>query len=109
MRSATSRWNISVSDCHQGGQSGAATLRSQIGGTLKAPRISGGLDIEDCRAILGNPAIEDEALRRVFLLTKGCPLFLRAIREGDDATLRANSRFTTAEIRLLLYSGGSVA
>ena len=68
-----------------------------------------GLDIEDCRAILGNPAIGDEALRRVFLLTKGCPLFLRAIRAGDEATLRANSRFTKAEIRLLLYSGGSAA
>ncbi len=68
-----------------------------------------GLAIEECRAILGKPAIEDEALRRVFLLTKGCPLFLRAIREGDEATLRANSRFTNAEIRLLLYSGGSAA
>jgi len=68
-----------------------------------------GLDMEGCRTMLGNPTIDDEALRRVYLLTKGCPLFLRAIREGDDATLRAHSRFTKAEIRLLLYSGGSAA
>lgn len=68
-----------------------------------------GLGLEGCRAMLGNPAIEDEALRRIYLLTKGCPLYLRAIREGDEAGLRAHSRFTTAEIRLLLYSGGSAA
>ncbi len=68
-----------------------------------------GLDLEGCRAMLRNPTIDDEALRRIYLLTKGCPLFLRAIREGDEATLRAHSRFTKAEIRLLLYSGGSAA
>jgi hypothetical protein len=68
-----------------------------------------GLDVEGCRTMLGNPTIDEEALRRIYLLTKGCPLFLRAIREGDEATLRAHSRFTNAEIRLLLYSGGSAA
>lgn len=68
-----------------------------------------GLGLEGCRAMLGNAAIGGEALRRIYLLTKGCPLYLRAIREGDEATLRGNSRFTTAEIRLLLYSGGSAA
>ncbi|HEX9341496.1 MAG TPA: hypothetical protein VF992_10090 [Thermoplasmata archaeon] len=68
-----------------------------------------GLGVDDCRAMLGNPAIDEEALRRVFLLTRGCPLFLRAVREGDEATLRTNSRFTKAEIGLLLYSGGSAA
>jgi len=62
--------------------------------------------LEGCRAMLGRPAIDAEALRRVYLLTKGCPLYLRAIREGDEETLRAHSRFTMAEIRLLIYSGG---
>lgn len=80
--------------------------RADIDAGLVAERHLKGLDIEGCRAMLGNPAIEDEALRRVFLLTKGCPLYLRAIREGDEETLRAHSRFTKAEIRLLLYSGG---
>ena len=68
-----------------------------------------GLDLEGCRAMLGKENIDPDALRRIYLLTKGCPLFLRAIREGDEAALRANSRFTNAEIRLLLYSGGSAA
>jgi len=68
-----------------------------------------GLGLEGCRAMLGNATIDAEALRRIYLLTKGCPLYLRAIREGDEATLRAHSRFTAAEIRLLLYSGGSAA
>ncbi|MCI4371831.1 MAG: ATP-binding protein, partial [Thermoplasmata archaeon] len=68
-----------------------------------------GLDIVGCRTMLANPNIEEEALRRVYLLTKGIPLVLRAIREGDEATLHSHSRFTNAEIRLLLYSGGSGA
>jgi hypothetical protein len=66
-----------------------------------------GLDVEGCRAMLGNPEIDEEALRRIYLLTKGCPRYLQAIREGDEALLRDHSRFTSAEIRLLLYSGGS--
>lgn len=68
-----------------------------------------GLDIEGCRAMIGKPDIDEEALRRIYLLTKGCPRYLQAIREGDEATLRTHSRFTTAEIRLLLYSGGSAS
>jgi len=66
-----------------------------------------GLDLEGCRRMLGNPAIQDEDLRRIFLLTKGCPLYLQYIREGDEYGLRQNSRFTKAEIRLLLYSRGT--
>ena len=81
--------------------------RADIDAGLVAEHHLRGLDLEGCRAMLGNPTIEEDALRRVFLLTKGCPLYLRAIREGDEATLRAHSRFTKAEIRLLLYSGGA--
>ena len=66
-----------------------------------------GLDLEGCRAMLGKQDIDADALRRIYLLTKGCPRVLQAIREGDEASLRAHSRFTHAEIRLLLYSGGS--
>ncbi len=77
----------------------------QVG--LVAERHLRGLDLDGCRELLEKPDIDDEALRRIFLLTKGCPLYLRAIREGDEATLRAQSRFTKAEIRLLLYSGGA--
>ncbi len=66
-----------------------------------------GLDLEGCRRMLANPAIPDDALRRIYLLTKGCPLYLQCIREGDEYRLRQSSRFTKAEIRLLLYSGAS--
>ncbi len=66
-----------------------------------------GLDLEGCRQMLGNPAIQEEDLRRIYLLTKGCPLYLQYIREGDEYGLRQNSRFTTAEIRLLIYSRGA--
>lgn len=66
-----------------------------------------GLDLEGCRHMLANPTIADEDLRRIYLLTKGCPLYLQYIREGDEYGLRQSSRFTKAEIRLLLYSGGS--
>src|SRR3990172_2286826 len=52
--------------------------------------------------MLGKPDIEEEALRRVFLLTKGCPLYLRAIREGDEATLQAHSRFEGGDPLLAL-------
>jgi hypothetical protein len=66
-----------------------------------------GLDLEGCRQMLANPAIPDEDLRRIYLLTKGCPLYLQYIREGDEYGLRQSSRFTKAEVRLLLYSGGA--
>ena len=83
--------------------------RSEVDGGRVVERHLRGLDLEGCWTMLGIPQIEDEALRRIYLLTKGCPLYLRAIREGDEATLRAHSRFTTAEIRLLLYSGSGTA
>ncbi len=66
-----------------------------------------GLDLAGCREMLGNPSIPEEDLRRIYLLTKGCPLYLQYLREGDEYGLGQNSRFTKAEIRLLLYSRGA--
>ena len=63
-----------------------------------------GLTIEESRELLGNPQIADEALRRIYLLTKGCPLYLELIRAGDATTLKARSRFSTPEVNLLLFS-----
>ena len=83
--------------------------KKEIDAGLVVERHLRGLDPEGCRAMLGKPAIDAEALRRIYLLTKGCPRYLLAIREGDEALLRDHSRFTSAEIRLLLYSGGSRA
>ncbi|MBI4415431.1 MAG: hypothetical protein HY557_00425 [Euryarchaeota archaeon] len=63
-----------------------------------------GLSLEETKELLGNPRIADEALRRIYLLTKGCPLYVELIRTGDRDTLKARSRFTTAEVNLLLFS-----
>ena len=81
--------------------------RKELAAGIVVERHLRGLDLEGCRQMLGNPSIPEEALRRIYLLTKGCPLYLQLIREGDEHGLRQNSRFTKAEIRLLLYSGGT--
>jgi DNA-binding PadR family transcriptional regulator len=63
-----------------------------------------GLDEESSKLLLDNPDIDEEAFRRIYLLTKGCPLYLRLIREGDAEELKRRSRFTTPEIKLLIFS-----
>src|SRR5207245_2918518 len=50
--------------------------RSDVDAGLVAERHLRGLDLEGCRAMLGHPTIDPEALRRVYLLTNGCPLYL---------------------------------
>ena len=79
---------------------GAAEVRK---GTVREIRLKG-LSPDGTRKLLGNSAIGAEALRQVYLLTKGCPLYLTLIRDGDPARLREVSRFTPAEIRLLMFS-----
>lgn len=63
-----------------------------------------GLSIDGCRRMLGSEHIDEEALKRIFLLTKGTPLYIDLIRRGDADELRRRSRFTSAEIRLLMFS-----
>jgi DNA-binding MarR family transcriptional regulator len=63
-----------------------------------------GLTMDESKELLGNREIAEEALRRIYLLTKGCPLYLELIRERDGKRLKARSRFTTAEVNLLLFS-----
>jgi len=75
-------------------------------GTVRELRMKG-LSPAATKELLGNPAIGEEALRQVYLLTKGCPLYLTLIRDGDGARLREVSRFTSAEVRLLLFSRGT--
>ncbi len=81
--------------------------RKEVDAGVVVERHLRGLDLAGCREMLANPAIAEEDLRRIYLLTKGCPLYLQFIREGDEHGLRENSRFTKAEIRLLLYSRGA--
>lgn len=63
-----------------------------------------GLSQEESKRLLGNPRIEDDAMRRIYLLTKGNPLFLTLIREGNAEELKKRSRFTTPEVQLLMFS-----
>lgn len=65
-----------------------------------------GLDEENSWRLLGHPEIDEESFRRVYLLTKGCPLYLKLIREGDAEELKRKSRFTNPEIKLLMFSKG---
>ncbi|MFQ5909369.1 MAG: ATP-binding protein [Thermoplasmata archaeon] len=63
-----------------------------------------GLSQEDSKQLLGSPGIENDAMRRIYLLTKGNPMFLTFIREGNVEELKRRSRFTTPEIQLLMFS-----
>lgn len=63
-----------------------------------------GLSEESTKKMLDTPNISPDALRRIYLLTKGCPLYLKLVREGDQDGLREKSRFTTPEIQLLMFS-----
>jgi len=65
-----------------------------------------GLTIEGCKKMLGSEHIDEEALKRIYLLTKGTPLYIDLIRRGDADELRRRSRFSSAEIRLLIFSKG---
>lgn len=61
-----------------------------------------GLPEEEARILLGNDDIPDETLRRVFALSRGSPMILTMLREGDIDGLRRNTTFTNEEIRFLL-------
>ena len=62
-----------------------------------------GLDEQSAKRLLGNPEIEEEAFRRVYLMTRGQPLLLRMLRDGDAEGLKKNSVYTAEEIRYLLF------
>jgi hypothetical protein len=53
--------------------------------------------------MLGNEDIEADALRRICMITKGQPMVLRMLRDGDMEGLKQNSVFTAEEIRYLLF------
>jgi len=52
--------------------------------------------------LLGNEQIDREAFRKVFGMTRGQPMILRMLREGDLQGLKGNTVFTPEEIRYLL-------
>jgi len=65
-----------------------------------------GLDVEHCRVLLGEPKIEADALRRLFLFTRGCPTTLKLLARGNEKEMREKSRFSPEEIKLMLWLKG---
>ena len=71
-------------------------------GTVRELRMRG-LDRESAKKLLGNPGIDDDALRRIHSMSGGQPMILRMLRDGDRKGLKANSVFTAEEIRYILF------
>jgi len=69
-------------------------------GTVREMSIKG-LDMTSTGQMLGDD-IEDEALKRIYLLTKGNPAWLKFLAEGDTESL-CTTRLTREEVRLLMY------
>jgi hypothetical protein len=71
-------------------------------GTVRELRMRG-LDRESAKKLLGNPGIDDDALRRIHSMSGGQPMILRMLRDGDSKGLKANSVFTAEEIRYIMF------
>jgi DNA-binding PadR family transcriptional regulator len=77
--------------------------KKNIGGKKIAEITLKGLDMEGCKRLLGKPKIENDSLRKIFLLTRGHPLSIELIKEGDVNSLKKIKGFTRQEASLLLY------
>ena len=71
-------------------------------GTVREIRVKG-IDESSAKRLLGNPDIEADAFRRIYLMSRGQPLVLRLLRDDDREELKRNSVFTAEEIRYLLF------
>jgi len=71
-------------------------------GTVEVLRVKG-LDEDSARRLLGNERMEKDAFRRIFMMSRGQPMALRMIRDGDYAGLKRDTVFTTEEIRYMLF------
>ena len=71
-------------------------------GIVKELRIKG-LDEESAKRMLGNDKIEKDALKRILMLTRGQPMILKMLSEGDSKALKKNTVFTAEEIGYLLF------
>jgi DNA-binding MarR family transcriptional regulator len=62
-----------------------------------------GLDVDSAKSLLGNPAIDSDAFKRIMMMTRGSPRILSLLRDRDFDGLKKNTVFTTQEIRYLLF------
>ncbi|MBA3045662.1 MAG: hypothetical protein KKH41_03960 [Candidatus Thermoplasmatota archaeon] len=78
------------------------TIIDQHDGTVGEVHIRG-LDIEHCQILLGTPDIDPDALKRLFLFTRGKPPTLKLLAEGSEKELRQKTTFLPEEIKLMLF------
>ncbi len=65
-----------------------------------------GLDMESCKQLLEAPNIDNDALRKIYLMTRGHPLTIELIKRGDVNSLKRIKGFSRQEASLLLYLKG---
>lgn len=63
-----------------------------------------GLEPEYCRKLLGT--VDDDALKKIFMMTHGRPLYINLLKKGEVDTLLAVSSFTPEEVRYLMFLAG---
>ena len=71
-------------------------------GTVDVLRVRG-LDEDSARTLLGDEQIEEDTFRRIFMMTRGQPMALKMLRNGDYAGLKRDTVFTSEEIRYMLF------
>jgi DNA-binding MarR family transcriptional regulator len=71
-------------------------------GTVEVLRVRG-LDEDSARKLLGDERIEEDTFRRIFMMTRGQPMALKMLRNGDYAGLKRDTVFTSEEIRYMLF------
>jgi hypothetical protein len=78
------------------------TIIDQHDGSVGEVHIRG-LDIRHCQTILGTPDIDPDAMKRLFLFTRGKPPTLKLLARGNEKELRQNTSFSPEEIKLMLF------
>ena len=65
-----------------------------------------GLSMDGCKQLLEAPNIDDDALKKIHLMTRGHPLTIELIKLGDVNSLKRIKGFSRQEASLLLYLKG---
>jgi DNA-binding MarR family transcriptional regulator len=81
------------------------TIIDQHDGTVGEVHIRG-LDIQHCQIMLGTPDIDPDAMKRLFLFTRGKPHTLKLLALGNEKELRQHTSFSPEEIKLMLFLKG---
>jgi len=74
-------------------------------GVVEELRIRG-LDPDSAKKLLGNDEIEPDAFKRIMMISRGQPMALRMLRDGDQKGLKKSTVLTSEEIGYLLFLMG---